>query len=224
MAADVRYRQIADELREAIDQGEWRPDDLLPPGEELMRRFSVSRGTLAAAVRVLREEGLVSRAARRGRLVVLDQRVVTVSMGPDELAWERACRHQGIAGTMTLLSEQVIPASHEVAAALGIISGQPVVHRRRRALLEGAPVMLEEAFSPAEPEAETPEGSDALSVEWTAAARTAGADEAAALRVQRGGPILRAERITRDGQGRPVELLRRVTNGRRVRVAHLIID
>ncbi|WP_158558110.1 GntR family transcriptional regulator [Spongiactinospora gelatinilytica] len=217
MAAAVRYRLIADELRQAIEREDFRPGDLLPTGEELMRRFGASRGTLASAVRELREEGLISRSAQRGRLVVMDRRKVIVDMGFGAPSWEEACRRAGLRGTLAVLAPEHLAATTAVAEALGLRPGEPVLLHRSRALLGDTPMMLDEVYRCVEDETVGP-GSP--TVAWTATARTAGAQEAAALRVQRGGPILEVRRVVRDHEGRPGELLMRVANGHRVMVAH----
>lgn len=112
--------------------------------------------------------------------------------------------------------------------------------RDRRALLGGQPVMLDSGFYPASFVEGTPlagEGSisggvyaaliDAglldpatATTTDTIRSRAATAQEADRLKVRPGSPVLDIERITRDGEGRPVELLRRVANGARVRVVH----
>ncbi|MGN9846663.1 UTRA domain-containing protein [Nonomuraea sp. H19] len=49
-------------------------------------------------------------------------------------------------------------------------------------------------------------------------ARTAAKDEAETLRLRPGVSVLTAERLTRDGEAQPVELLYRVANARRIRL------
>jgi hypothetical protein len=45
------YRQIADQLRAAIEAGELGPWDRLPSESELMRRYRVAQGTVRYAAR-----------------------------------------------------------------------------------------------------------------------------------------------------------------------------
>jgi len=66
------YIQIAASIRAAILSGELEPGSQLPSGEELARFFSVSRMTVTAAVRVLREEGFIRSRAGSG-VYVRDQ-------------------------------------------------------------------------------------------------------------------------------------------------------
>jgi putative hydrolase of HD superfamily len=82
-AADSRkpYVQIAASIRAAILSGELEPGQQLPTGEELAKFFQVSRMTVTAAVRVLREEGFIRSQAGSG-VYVRDQAQLPV---PDEV-------------------------------------------------------------------------------------------------------------------------------------------
>lgn len=72
--ADPRkhYVQIASSIRAAILNGELEPGTPLQPGHQLAAQFGVSRMTVVAAIRVLREEGFV-RSQAGGRVYVRDQ-------------------------------------------------------------------------------------------------------------------------------------------------------
>jgi DNA-binding FadR family transcriptional regulator len=63
--------QIVADLRRQIVRGDLRGDDSLPPEDELMRQYGVSRPTLREALRVLEFDGLltVRRGAKGGATV-----------------------------------------------------------------------------------------------------------------------------------------------------------
>jgi len=65
----ARYRQIHQQLRNAILSGEYKPGDKLPTEKELGALHGVSRVTSAAALAELAREGLVQRLPRRGTTV-----------------------------------------------------------------------------------------------------------------------------------------------------------
>jgi DNA-binding GntR family transcriptional regulator len=52
------YRQVADAIRDAIEDGEFPPKSRLPSRTELVEHFAVSPMTIQHALRVLREEGV----------------------------------------------------------------------------------------------------------------------------------------------------------------------
>ncbi|MEU5835103.1 GntR family transcriptional regulator [Streptomyces diacarni] len=60
----LKYEQIADNLRGRITEGEFAPGDLLPSGRDLCEQWGVSRATVVKAMDVLRNDGVV--VARQG--------------------------------------------------------------------------------------------------------------------------------------------------------------
>jgi GntR family transcriptional regulator len=60
------YEQLADELRQGIVSGRYKPGDRLPSTLELMESTGVANLTVRGAYRVLIEEGLVESVSKRG--------------------------------------------------------------------------------------------------------------------------------------------------------------
>lgn len=52
------YRQIADDLRKRIDEGEWPVDAQMPTLDELISYYGASKNTVDKALGVLRELGV----------------------------------------------------------------------------------------------------------------------------------------------------------------------
>src|SRR3954454_24428679 len=67
--ASARYREIAEDLRRRICEGEWPPGANLPRMTDLAAEFSVSRNAVARAVAELENDGLVWAVPRRGTIV-----------------------------------------------------------------------------------------------------------------------------------------------------------
>ena len=63
------YDRLAVALRRHIEQGQLRPEALLPPERTLARTLAVSRNTVAAAYEMLRAEGLIDRRQGSGTTV-----------------------------------------------------------------------------------------------------------------------------------------------------------
>jgi DNA-binding LacI/PurR family transcriptional regulator len=72
MAYKPKYELIADSVRKSILSGVFKRGDRLPPDALLSRRYNVNTRTLAAGLRILVDEGLLSRAPKRGTVVVHD--------------------------------------------------------------------------------------------------------------------------------------------------------
>jgi GntR family transcriptional regulator len=61
--------QLADALRAKIDSGEWPPGFKLPGEVTLAQTYDVARGTVRAALDILRAEGRVVTFTGRGTFV-----------------------------------------------------------------------------------------------------------------------------------------------------------
>lgn len=68
-----RYVQLADVLSREIREGQYPVGSLLPPEPQLCQRFEVSRHTVREAVRLLCDQGLVSRQQGVGTRVLAAQ-------------------------------------------------------------------------------------------------------------------------------------------------------
>ncbi len=64
------YRRLAGKLRDSITDGEFAVGTLLPTEQELCDKYSTSRFTVREALRLLMEEGFVTRRQGRGTEVV----------------------------------------------------------------------------------------------------------------------------------------------------------
>lgn len=63
------YRRVAEELRKAVHDGRWAPDEPLPTDTELEEEFGVGRQTVRRAYLDLVNEGLVYRVRGRGTFI-----------------------------------------------------------------------------------------------------------------------------------------------------------
>jgi DNA-binding GntR family transcriptional regulator len=118
--------QIANELRAQIQAGEFKPGSTLPSDAELAARFDVSKPTITKARAMLVALGLV--ASRSG----------AASTIRDTLGAVHHLRRARQTGRIypeghyaRIVHASLAPASPEVAAALAIDTGSPVIQRRR---------------------------------------------------------------------------------------------
>ncbi|WP_326549268.1 GntR family transcriptional regulator [Micromonospora sp. NBC_01813] len=241
------YREIADALRSAIEQGELAPGAKVPTEYELAETYQVSRETVRRALADLRAAGLIESARAAGTRVaaapvrlaltryaaVADPDRSRSSLGP----WETACADQGVAGTVETMSVEHLPAPAHIAARLDLPPGTTVVRRQRHHLADGHVVQLQNAWLPAALVADTPLAGRGKVVGGVYAALTAAgvrlgttseelsarpvtAAERTSLSMATGGWVLEVWRTTRDVIGRPVEVLCVVSDARRVRYVY----
>jgi GntR family transcriptional regulator len=64
------HEQVAMQIRRAIAEGEAKPGERLPPARHIAAVLGVNSNTVLRALRVLRDEGLLEMAPRRGIRVV----------------------------------------------------------------------------------------------------------------------------------------------------------
>jgi len=131
------WAQIANRLRVDIEQGAFRPGDLLPGEAELNRRFGVSRTTSRAALDCLEREGLIVRKAGRGS-IVLPPRIERPlnrlsSFSEDMLA-------RGLRAGYRTRSIRRCPVETAVAAELQIEPGTTVIEIDRLLLADDKPI------------------------------------------------------------------------------------
>jgi len=63
------YRQLADQIREAIASGEYGPDDPIPSLRQLQQQSGLAQATIQHAIRVLIDDNLVYTVSGRGTFV-----------------------------------------------------------------------------------------------------------------------------------------------------------
>jgi DNA-binding GntR family transcriptional regulator len=210
------YFQISENLKRAIEDGTLRPGDRLDNELDLTERLGVSRPTVRQAVQRLVEQGLVVR--RRGLGTVVQpprilRSVALTSLHDDLLA---SHRHP----ETTVLSVAEAEADAEVAAALALPQGAPVLSLERLRLADGTPLALMHNFLPAgvldgQPqEALAKTGLYELlrqrgvlmhAGEQVIGARQATAREAGLLQAPRSATVLTMVRTSSDAAGKPVE-------------------
>ncbi|MGC9670977.1 GntR family transcriptional regulator [Planosporangium sp. 12N6] len=156
--------RIAADLRRRIVTGALPPGAGLPSERELGEQYNASRGTIRRALGILVNEGLVTSRSGLGHFVRSGEQV----RFPHSLAESRAGRQAatqdvwrswvaglGRKGDAILTVAIDVPPAH-VAEAFGIPAGEKVVIRRRTRLVDGEPWMLSDAHFPLSIAGDTP--------------------------------------------------------------------
>jgi GntR family transcriptional regulator len=215
--ASPRYREIANALKERIENEGLAPHTLLPSERELSETHGVSRMTARQAVTLLENEGYVDRRPPRGTFVAEPR--VLFRVGSFSVDVTRAGRRPGA----QLLSAEASNPSPSVQAALGLEGGDEVHALQRVRFADDEPLAIETTYLPARL---TPgllrlplEGSlwSLLGEKYEITATTAQATlqsialddhESALLRLRPGAPGILQTRKTYDQHGRCIEYAR----------------
>jgi GntR family transcriptional regulator len=141
------HHQVYLDLRAALDHGEWRPGDLLPPERQLAVRYGCSLITVRRALSELTREGRIQRTRGRGT-TVLPPRIERDFGGT--LSFTEEMQDRGLDPETRLIGARPESAGEVVAAALGIEPGSPTLYVERLRVAGGEPLLLEQVHLPAE--------------------------------------------------------------------------
>jgi GntR family transcriptional regulator len=213
------YQRIADDLRRRIARGDLPVGSALPSESQLCEQWAASRGPVRQALSGLRAEGLIG--GGRGR-----SPVVRTSQVPQPfetlLSFSHWARSLGRTPGQRTLEIARRPARQEVADALEIDEGDPVVELVRLRLLDGQPTMIERttfvesvgrvlfgfAFDPDSRSIYAylaDQGVDLSIARHVFDAVAADPTDASLLEVPEGAPLLRERRRAGSASGEPYE-------------------
>lgn len=135
-------------LLDRIGMGQIRIDDKLPPEEELAASIGVSRMTLRQALGSLEAQGWIER--RRGRSGGSFVREPKVEVDLSGLpGFTEQMRRANVRAGARVVRAGLVEAAGEVAAALEVAKGQPVIEIVRVRSARRQPLALEETYLPA---------------------------------------------------------------------------
>ena len=150
------FRQIADQLRAAIQNGRLSEGDRLPSEAQLIDHYGVARMTIRNALQLLEAEGLTR--AEHGRGVYVRRKPPVRRIASDRFA--RRHRKEGKAAFLAeseqagaipdvdLIKVNEMPATPEMSQRLNHVG--PVIVRSRRYSLDGIPVETATSYIPAD--------------------------------------------------------------------------
>ncbi|MYW00831.1 GntR family transcriptional regulator [Streptomyces sp. SID3343] len=218
---DALYQQLASAIRSDIRSGEYSPGSLLPSESALCERYGVSRPTVRQALAALRSEGLVIVQRGKGSFVraaagppaVTLERAITRSAGryidPDT-EWSQVEERTAYRATTDATTGPVLGLD-EGEAVFGcdrLITHQPTGTRALvRTVIPFATAAGADLGSDAllRPQAEVYAALEAAGHRLTwherVTARVPAPDEAAALRLPEGVPVIVIRRVTGGNEG-----------------------
>ena len=199
----LKYLQVRDYLRSLV-AGELRTGDPVPSERALCDRFGVSRMTVRQAVDALVVEGLLERVQGRGTFVAPPKVDLQVRLA----SFTEEMTRRGMTASVKVLAAGTIAAEADIAEALEVAIGDPVIHLYRLRYADDEPMAVEHAWLPARRlpgflDGEPPRsvyqelGERGLVPDWgedTIDAGEADHEEAQLLTIRPGKPVLRISR------------------------------
>jgi GntR family transcriptional regulator len=213
----VKYAQIIAEIEQAIASGELAPGDRLPPERALAEEHRVSRTTVRQALQSLEARGLLRRSIGRNGGSFVERPKVERDLGTFSGLSEQLARQGLVAGARVLDSREE-DGDVEIVR-LRLADDEPFALERSRfpagrfrALLE-----LDLTGSLYDLLAEAFDAAPVRAVERIEPV-LADPDEALALGVRPGAPLMLVDRVAYDADGLVVEIARDVFRGDRTRI------
>jgi len=225
------YHQLRGLLERRIERGDWKPNDRLPPEDELAVCYEVSKITVREALKLLSASGLLRREQGRGTFVNAPR----LTQGPRELTcFTGEMRQSGLRATSRLLEAGVLSAGADLARTLEIPPGDSVFRLKRVRYANDEAMGIQTAHLPLNllPGIESEDlvsgslyevlerryGLKPAQAQETHFAVALEADDARELGLPAGAPALAAQRVARLAGGKPLEYVVSVMRGDRYKI------
>jgi GntR family transcriptional regulator len=158
---DPMYRQIADDLRDQIEEGDFEPDQPLPTEKELGVTYNASRNTVRQAIDLLTSWGLVETRPGSGTFIrkQYESFVTTLSGewqpgtdsglgGGEGSAAFKEVEARGRQGRFVPPRVEIQLAKKNVAERLRIPLGTNVISRHQQRFIDDQPWSLQTSYYP----------------------------------------------------------------------------
>lgn len=145
MTRKPMYRQIADALRQHIQEGELKPGDALPTESTLQEAYGVSRVTVRQALKLLTEQNIIESIQGSGSYVKeerVNYDIYQLTSFYEKLADRNVETHSDVQ------IFEVVKADALLAQTLLLATGEKVWHVKRVRFIKQKPVTLEETWMP----------------------------------------------------------------------------
>ncbi|GAA2686325.1 hypothetical protein GCM10010412_073760 [Nonomuraea recticatena] len=214
-----KYAQLVQTLQRRIESGEYPPGSLLPSENQLIQEFGVSRPTVVAALRMMREQGWIDSQQGKGRFVRGRPAMDSVESNRPGQAY-LTTPEADTPGEVLEAGAVAVP--NRIGALLDVPQKAKAFLRRRLIARDGGPTELVSLWLPLE----LSEGTDLTSGEPLTqglrehlkarkgvrfdhvveqiTARMPSADEARKLAMPKNTPLLAVFGAVRDAAGRPL--------------------
>lgn len=143
--------EVAEALRKRIQAGDFGQYGRLPHANDLKEEYGVSRDTINRAIKLLQAEGYLESRGEGTRGVVISRSRVRIQ--GITARFDLELQKLGLIPHEVNIDEPaIVPASSQIAGALGIDEGTPIVRRfRKQGVIQGdtvTPYRLTENFYP----------------------------------------------------------------------------
>lgn len=138
------YQQIKQLLLRSLDQGEWKPGEVIPSEFELAARYQVSQGTVRKAIDELAAEHILMRRQGKGTFVSTHHEPHV------RFRFLRLAANEGHTPPIQskILACQRVRTTATIAQQLDTKVGESLVFIRRLLSFEGVPTVIDDIYLP----------------------------------------------------------------------------
>lgn len=134
------YDQIANYLRNEINEGKIEKGARIPSETELADFFGASRGTVRKAISLLVEEGYLKKSHGKGTFVNVEK--ISYSIAQELISYAESMKKQNINFKTTVIEKEIVSADKEISEALNIDQGSQILFLKRLRTIEDEPAIL----------------------------------------------------------------------------------
>lgn len=139
------YKQIADFIRQKVDDGVWEVGYQIPTEMKLCQQFGVSRITVVKALERLAEEGVLVREQGKGTFVSLPE---LSSESMELLSFTEEMKRKGKSPGSIVLSKGCLRPPKGVQQRLKIGSEEKVLAIKRLMMADAIPIGIQTSYLP----------------------------------------------------------------------------
>jgi GntR family transcriptional regulator len=225
----ARYKQVAEQLRDAIKRGDYAAGETLPSQPELARRYDLNQSSISRAMAMLQSEGWIRTEHGRGSVVLEVPTVKRIRRidkdyrsQPGGSSYAEEIAKSGLKPHTELVQCEAVVPPPQIAEVLQLEEAGEALIRKRHMFAEGRPIQIAASYIPMEVAGSIdiampdtgPSGMYARIAErgfgpvrFTEDIEVRGSTEheAAFLNIAVGQPVFAILRTAFDAEGRPVE-------------------
>lgn len=149
----ARYRQVADDLREAITRGTYEPGAALPSQPQLARKYGLTQTSIGKAISLLEAEGMIRTQSGVGSFVVdvpsvkRTRRIPSHGNGSGS-SFAEGMEKAGLAPSTELVQAEAIDPPRNVTELLELPASEQTLIRKRHMFADGHPVQVAASYTP----------------------------------------------------------------------------
>ena len=141
------YQQLMEDIKCAIEEGRYQPEEKIPSESELSELYSVSRITVRRAVDELCAQGYLVKKQGKGTYVGR-AKLQRKLPGNNTMSFTDVCRLNGQVHSCQVLTCRQVPARQDEIKFLGLEPAATLLYIQRLHMADGVPIQLENNFYP----------------------------------------------------------------------------